>query len=235
MKKKIAVPISFILVISLLITSATAIKFDWKNAFLIAKWLIYTAGDTLYECDPETQEGSTWCASSSGTVKFGNKEDEARRVRREINVDEDYNFLHLFAETSITSMLTAKINIFLENSNGDEVYGGVVGHEQFVVTDYLDWDDYEAYFVSSDKKWNCWVYRYDNTNQETQNIQINPEENYPFIFDMQNRRVYRIPSQTFQNIEKNKINKFEMFESEYPVLLASGEKNHSGSIENNQF
>lgn len=138
-------------------------KYLWKYAFKLASWVLIKASNTFFYRTPQIiDKGGNWVASSSGSVSFGNGSNDVRRVKFTTNVSTARNHLDVFAQTWITGWLDT-ITIFIEDSSGNEVYGGQVGHNQHIFTDYnLPLGTYTTYYVSgSSRDWDCWIYRYD--------------------------------------------------------------------------
>lgn len=135
----------------------------WKTVFKAVKWLLVKADNSLFYRDPIIQQGDNWVGSSSGSVSFGSGTSNVRRVKFTTKIDITNNFLDVFAQTNVTNWLTGKITIFIEDTNGNEVYGGIVGHNQHIFTSYdLPLGTYTIYYVdSTGHKWDCWIYRHD--------------------------------------------------------------------------
>ena len=142
--------------------SDAAVKYIWKAAFQIVKWVLIKGDNSFFNRSPEIREGENWSASSSGSVAFGNGANDVRRVKFTTNVSTAHNHLSVFAQTSVTGWLE-KISIFIEDRNGNEIAGGQVTHDQHVLTSYdLPLNTYTTYYVyNKNRNWDCWIYRYD--------------------------------------------------------------------------
>ena len=179
---------------------ASVIQYLWKAAFMAAKWAVVKADNTLFNRDPQIiNPGGNWVASSSGDVSFGNGDDDARRVKFTTTVSNSHNHLDVFAQTGITGWLDT-ITIFMEDSSGDEVYGGQVTHNQHIFTSYdLPLDTYTTYYVYSDNRdWDCWIYRYDFSADYARSAVSSDTPSYAsnMVYNPETQKSYIIPSDT---------------------------------------
>lgn len=180
-------------------------KYLWRAAFKVAKWILVKADNALFNRDPQIiDKGGNWMASSSGSVSFGNGPDDVRRVKFETTVSERYNHLDAFAQTGITGWLDT-ITIFIENSNGNEIHGGQVNDGQHILTSNdLPLDTYTTYYVySSKRKWDCWLYRYDFTDDYTRSAS-SPDITSNMVYNPDTQKSYIIPS---DSVVQSKITK----------------------------
>lgn len=173
-------------------------KYLWKAAFKAAKWALVKTDNALFNRDPQiTDPGGNWVASSSGSVSFGNGSDDVRRVKFTTNVSTAHNHLDVFAQTGVTGWLDT-ITIFIEDSSGEEVYGGQVTHNQHIFTDYdLPLSTYSTYYVYSDnRKWDCWIYRYDFTDDYSRSTSTSDTSSYAsnMVYNPGTQKSYIVPS-----------------------------------------
>lgn len=216
-------------------------EYGWKAFFKAVKWLIVRADNKSFSRSPVTiDKGGNWAASSSGTVAFGNKNTEVRRVKFTTKVSTRNNKLDVFAQTSPTGWLK-KITIFIENSAGREIEGGQVTHNQHIFTNSnLPLGSYTTYYVfNGSRNWDCWIYQYDFTgtrssmrtmmNDDVEKVDtvFNPETNKSYILPKDNSstgivRTYALGEETL-----NAQNLFDEFKDDELNLFVNRLKNYN--------
>lgn len=155
-------------------------KPSWTTVLKGIKWIVVKIDGSLYYRDPISSSTSTSVQTSSGTVKFGK---EAQRTKFVFNVDSSKN-LHLWGQTNFTNWL-GKINIFVEDSSGNQVAGKYVTHNQHLLTS-VPAGKYSCYYVGeSGDTWDSWLFVGDNSKQ------LNTSN---YIFNSETNRMYLIPS-----------------------------------------
>ena len=180
--------------------NSTSASLLWKAAFKVIPWVLVRLDDSTFDRDPTIKEGGNWVATSSGDVSFGNGQSDVIRAKFTNNISVSHNRLDVFAQTSVTGWLE-KISIFIEDSSGNQVEGGQVTHNQHILTDSnLDLDTYTAYFVyNKNRKWDCWVYRYDFTADYSRSNDTIESYNKAYhdtglVYDPYENKSYIIPS-----------------------------------------
>lgn len=185
-----------------------AANYLWKATFKATKWGLVKINNALFYRDPIVNDsGGNWVSSSSGSVSFGNGTDDVRRVKFTTTVSTSHNRLNVFAQTSVLGWLDT-ITIFIENSSGTEVYGGQVTHNQHIYTDFnLPLNTYTTYYVcSNNRKWDCWIYRYDYTDDYSRSIDLCDMTASNMIYNPDTQKSYIIPSDNFIPNSRNTRN-----------------------------
>lgn len=182
---------------NLVAVSETAVptKYLWKAAFSAVKWILVKIDGALFDRDPQITDGSNWMATSSGSVSFGNGTGDVRRVKYPTDISISNNKLDVFAQTGILGWLDT-ITIFIEDSSGQEVYGGQVTHNQHIFTDDdLPLGNYTIYYVDSDnREWDCWLYRFDFTESASRSAMSSDVTASNMVYNPVTQKSYVIPS-----------------------------------------
>lgn len=177
--------------------NASSATYAWKVAFKAIRWLLVKGSNALFSRQPLIEEGENWVGSSTGDVSFGNGDDDVRRVKFTNTISIPHNSLIAFARTGVLGWLNT-ITIFVEDSSGDEVYGGQVTHNQHLTTSYdLPLDTYTTFYVySGNQKWDCWIHRFDFTDDYSRSATYHYMADSNMVYNPNTQKSYIIPSDT---------------------------------------
>lgn len=132
----------------------------WDLFLTGVDWVISKISGAVFYREPDVVEGPNWCQVSTGSLTYGNDDDDIRRVRRELDLPQKFT-IDAWAQTDWHNWLE-KINIWIEDEDGYEVAGANATHNQHVIH-YADPEYYELYYSSSDGEWDHYVMLLDFT------------------------------------------------------------------------
>lgn len=195
------------------ITEAEAKKVTWISwAAKAIFWIITQVDKELYEVEAETEVGDNYVRVSSGSIEYNDGENGPTS---RIDVEAATNFyvdgnpdlaISLSATTSFITGLTSIISVYAMNSEtDDEVVNENLGYNgitAFSIDDTRDEGTYNVMFTTGEnKKWTTGVQVID-FNAPTSRVLGEKDE---VVVDWNNKRYYKIPSQTVNEYQTTSL------------------------------
>lgn len=165
------------------------LKLVWEGV----KWAIIKVDETLFETRDSNVyiEGSS-SRSNSGTVTFGEADDEVGHAELDPNVQGTDYLMDVFAQTNVTNWLS-DIKIAIERGRTTCEEKWVTHNQHILYYSEAAGTHVIKYHGDPGQKWDCWAYV---LAPDTRTASYSLQED-PFIHDIENGKSYRIPSSSF--------------------------------------